>query len=70
MGFLTATGPCVACRRIFAFNPERVPSVSINGSREPVCADCMAEINAERVRRGLLPHSILPGAYEAQEVDG
>jgi hypothetical protein len=49
----------------FIFNPMRVPSFPVNGSREPICERCMALINAKRLAAGMPPHSILPGAYEA-----
>jgi hypothetical protein len=69
MAFMTAFGPCICCHRPFSYNPERVPSTSaITGQREPVCADCMAAINARRARMGLAPFGILPNAYEAEEV--
>lgn len=65
MGYVTVIGPCVACRRIFGFNPLHVPSTSeITGQREPICVDCLAKINAVRAKQGLelfVPH---PEAYE------
>lgn len=65
MGFALCTGTCAACHRLFMFNPVRVPSVRINGEREPVCEACMRAANVERAKRGLEPFVILPDAYEA-----
>lgn len=65
MGYALCTGSCAACGRLFMFNPVRVPSVRINGEREPVCSTCMQMANTERQRRGLEPLPIAPDAYEA-----
>ncbi len=64
-GWVVAHAPCYCCRRPFGFNPHRVPSfVSPAGRREPVCPDCMDQINARRAQMGLPPHRVLPGAYD------
>jgi hypothetical protein len=64
-GVVFAVSACICCHRPFSYNPHRVPSTTaITGSREPLCQSCMDGINAERVRRGLEPFAILPGAYE------
>lgn len=68
MGYLIALGPCVGCGRMFSFNPERVPSVRINGEREPLCRDCVEIGNRFRVSQGKEPVPILPGAYDETEV--
>lgn len=65
MGFALCTGSCAACHRLFMFNPVRVPSVRVNGEREPVCRACMDAANAERKSRGLEPFPIADDAYEA-----
>lgn len=59
-----AFGGCVCCHRPFAFNPLSVPSIVVDGKREPVCRSCMDLANAERVRQGVPPHPIRPDAYE------
>lgn len=61
-----AIGCCFVCRGTFTFNPERVPSIRVDGHRQPVCRNCMDRANAVRKERGLEPHAILPGAYDAQ----
>jgi hypothetical protein len=46
------------------FNPIRVPSVRINGKREPVCRTCVETLNAKRKLVGAEPWPIPPDAYE------
>jgi hypothetical protein len=62
-----ATGDCCVCHRLCTFNPELVPSIRVNGEREPVCADCIASANPKRQAAGLPPFVVLPGAYEPME---
>lgn len=64
MGYAFATSPCVACHGLFSYNPMKVPSIRVNGAREPVCPACMALANAKRVANGLPPHAIADDAYE------
>jgi hypothetical protein len=68
MAYMSVIGACYACKRPFSFNADRVPSIPIDGVREPICEDCMAMINAKRKEKGLEPFAILPGAYEPEEV--
>ena len=65
MGYITAMAPCVGCGRPFSFNPVRVPSITINGSKQPICANCVARVNPMRIANGLEPIVPLPDAYEA-----
>ena len=66
MGFALATGHCIGCKRLFSFNPLRVPSTSaITGTREPICQQCMAAINAHRREHGLAELPVAADAYEA-----
>lgn len=67
MGYVFATSPCVGCGRIFSYNPMRVPSIAIKGSREPICRDCVERANPQRVANGLEPIKPFPDAYEACE---
>lgn len=46
------------------FNPHLVPSIVVNGTREPLCRPCVEAANPRRVARGLAPIAVLPGAYE------
>jgi len=69
MGFCFVLGPCVRCQQPFTFNPLRVPSVRVDGQREPICAACVATVNPIRLARGLAPIVPLPGAYEPLAAD-
>jgi hypothetical protein len=64
MGYVTAMSPCIGCRRVFSFNPARVPSVTHEGTRRPICADCVERVNPMRIKNGLAPIVPLPDAYE------
>jgi hypothetical protein len=66
MGYVTAMSACIGCKRIFSYNPLRVPSCSAaTGTREPICADCVARANPMRIANGLEPIVPHPDAYEA-----
>lgn len=69
MGYMAVIGHCFACKRLFSFNADWVPSVRVNGVREPVCKDCIDQANIERRRKGTQPIYIHPDAYAPQEVD-
>ena len=62
-----AVAACVGCHRLFSFNPERVPSILLNGVREPVCQTCVETANPLRIQNGLEPIQPLPGAYDSAE---
>lgn len=64
-GFVQMVQACVNCGRLFAFNPLLVPSVRVNGKRQPICGPCMDSFNAKRRASGLDPVHIHPEAYEA-----
>lgn len=64
MGFALAHADCIACGQPFSFNPVRVPSIRVNGVREPVCEPCMTRANVTRAAAGRPLLTILPGAYE------
>jgi hypothetical protein len=66
MGYLLAFSACIGCGRSFGYNPMRVPSCSaLTGTRQPICADCVARINPVRVANGLAPIVLHPDAYQA-----
>jgi hypothetical protein len=67
-GYVYVYGACIGCGRYFYFSAERVPSLRINGAREPVCQACVDRVNPRRVANGLDPIVPLPGAYEPGEV--
>jgi hypothetical protein len=62
--YALGTSLCAGCHRIFSYNPLRVPSVVIKGSREPICRDCVERVNPARIANGLEPIVPLPDAYE------
>jgi len=68
MAFMMVLGECIGCGKMFTFNANKVPSIRVNGSREPVCKQCVDRLNPIRVAKGLEPIVPLPGAYEAEEV--
>jgi hypothetical protein len=65
MGYVTAMGNCVVCRKLFSFNPMRVPAITIAGTKEPVCAECVELANPERIKNGLPPIIPAADAYDA-----
>lgn len=64
MGYAICHSYCYACRRLFAFNPVRVPSVVVDGERQPICAACVERANPNRIANGLAPIVPAPDAYE------
>ncbi len=64
MGYVMMVAGCATCGRVFSFNPVRVPSIRINGTKEPVCKDCIDRANPLRIAKGLPPITIQPGAYD------
>jgi hypothetical protein len=63
--YAMAWAECFGCKRNFAFNPVKVPSIRIDGDRKPVCAICVARVNPMRVANGLEPIEVHPDAYTA-----
>jgi len=68
MAWMTCTGSCCNCKRIFSFNPDLVPSAVVNGHKEPICRACVEWANPLREAKGLPKIPVMPGAYEPQEV--
>ncbi len=64
MGYAYCIGQCLFCRKTFNFNPVYVPSLRVNGTKEPVCERCITEANVKRKERGNAPLTIHPEAYE------
>lgn len=64
MGYVMAMSACAGCKQPFSYNPHRVPSVRINGEREPICRSCVERANPQRIANGLDPIEVLPDAYE------
>jgi hypothetical protein len=62
MGYALMFGQCVACKLMISFNPHAVPSIVVNGKREPLCRSCAErwnELHPENAR------PIRDDAYEA-----
>jgi hypothetical protein len=72
MAYMTLLATCFSCKLPFSCNPHLVPSVPAaltgTGEKEPVCRTCVEAANPQRVAKGLAPITILPGAYEPEEV--
>jgi hypothetical protein len=64
MGYALVFGSCISCMRTFGFNPLRVPSIRVNGEKEPVCRECIERANPLRKKNGLPEFTIHPEAYE------
>lgn len=67
MAYMFVVAHCVRCGKRFTFNHLLVPSVVVNGQREPLCLDCVAWANPLRIAKRLEPITILPGAYDPEE---
>lgn len=67
MGYVLVTGSCICCKRVICFSPTKVPSLPINGQREPICRECIVAANVVRKEKGLTEIRILPGAYDADD---
>jgi hypothetical protein len=61
MGYAIMLGFCVACKQPISFNPRKVPSLKVDGIRQPICKSCADRWNV------LHPENARPiqdGAYE------
>lgn len=67
MGYYFCAGACYGCGRLFSFNPVRVPSITVEGTRQPICIVCVERANPLRKKNGLPLIEPLPDAYEACE---
>jgi hypothetical protein len=57
---------CVGCQQIISYNPNKVPSLSVNGNREPICKKCFNKWNEiHRTSKGLEAVYLHPEAYSA-----
>jgi len=70
MSYMFVLGACISCGMPFSFNPRYVPSVRVQGTREPVCKGCVERENARRIETGSdMPQlEIHPNAYDPEEV--
>jgi len=59
---------CINCGTRITFNPHLVPSLIVNGTKEPLCKNCADKWNQiHRISKGLEPVPIQEGAYEPQK---
>ncbi len=63
-GYVICTGVCYGCKQLFTFNPLYVPSLTIDGVREPFCRACIERANIIRKDKGMPPLEIHPKGYE------
>lgn len=64
MGYAIVFSACFGCGLPFGYNPHKVPSVPINGTKEPICKACVDRVNPMRRANGLPEIIPLPDAYE------
>lgn len=64
MGFVFMTTVCFGCGNVFNCHPNLVPSIRVEGHRQPICAECVKRANPLRIRNGLDPIVPPPGAYQ------
>lgn len=63
-GYMVCIGHCWSCSAIFAFDPERVPSIrDAEGIRQAICQRCIERANELRRSNGNPLIVPLPGAY-------
>jgi hypothetical protein len=64
---MIAVGSCWACGRTFTFNVDRVPSIIVAGSREPLCRPCVERANELRLGTGSQEIVVYPDSYGPSE---
>ena len=68
--FAFVYGSCVGCGRQISFSPNRVPSIRVDGSREPLCRGCFDRWNEiHRTSKGLEPIKLMEGAYAPEKIE-
>ena len=60
---------CLGCGKVFAYNPKHVPSLPVDGVKEPICLSCVETANQERSDKGVEPFVIHPNAYAPIDAD-
>jgi|10_taG_2_1085330.scaffolds.fasta_scaffold00172_21 hypothetical protein len=61
-GFIFIHGECISCKTFISFHPHKVPSLPVNGKREPLCIRCFHKWN--EIHRPNDPVQLKEGAYE------
>jgi len=66
-GYCLMIGSCYGCGAPLQFNPNKVPSIRVNGEKQPLCRACFDRWNQiHRVSQGLEPIPLDPQAYEPE----
>lgn len=63
MGYAICMGFCINCKNPIQFNPRRVPVLTINGSKEPLCEACArrwCEIHKKNPADYIFPDAYAP----------
>ena len=69
MAFVTVNGHCINCGTVISANPDKVPSIRVDGEREMLCRNCFDQWNEiHRISKGLDPIPLAPDAYKPLEV--
>lgn len=63
-GYVYIMGQCHGCKKMFSFHPNKVPSVRVNGVREPFCKQCIDAANIKRDEIGMTALTYADDAYE------
>ena len=64
MGYAFLTTNCAACGALVTCNPVKVPSITVNGSKQAICKGCFNRWNElHRTSKGLPPVALDPEAY-------
>lgn len=66
MGYMTLIAQCGSCGQTFTANPDLVPSTRTEHGQLVFCRSCVEAANPVRIKNGLDPIRILPGAYEPE----
>jgi hypothetical protein len=62
-------GACIGCGQSINFDPLIVPSVHVDGNKQPLCRHCVARMNMIRTARGEPRIEPLPGAWAPETPD-
>jgi len=69
MAYMWVIGDCINCGTMINFNPNHVPSLIIDGVREPLCEKCFDRWNEiHRISKDYGPVPLHPNAYKPEEV--
>lgn len=70
MTYTLTHGECAGCQQFISFNPNHVPSITVDGQREPICKACHNEWNQiHRIAHDLEPIALHPDAYAPVKED-